>query len=295
MKLLARLRSPYEGLDDVVIEGLPAVEPPDQRGGIREVKSAARTVDLLELMAARGNEPARLRELSDALGAPRSSIYALLRTLVERGWVRTDVTGTLYSIGIQALLAGTTYLDFDPYLRIVQPQVNELSVRLDETIHYGRLQRTDIVYLATHESSQYLRPFSRVGRTLPAFSTAMGKSLLAQRLDDPDGLAEHLPDRPAQLTVHTIVDREALIRDLEAVRDRGYAVDREENLLGVVCFAVVLGFASTPSDAISCSVPVERLHEGREAVIVEALRRTKYAIERMAPANSSREQRQPWA
>src|SRR3954447_3055069 len=147
-------------------------------------------------MAARGNEPARLRELSDALGAPRSSIYALLRTLVERGWVRTDVTGTWYSIGIQALLAGTTYLDFDPFLRIVQPHINELSVQLDETIHYGRLQRTEIVYLATHESSQYLRPFSRVGRTLPAFSTAMGKALLAERLPGAGGSAgTGRPDR----------------------------------------------------------------------------------------------------
>ena len=284
----------------MVING-PSVadaEPSGERGGIREVKSAARTVDLLELMAARGNEPARLRELSDALGAPRSSIYALLRTLVERGWVRTDVTGTLYSIGIQALLAGTTYLDFDPFLRIVQPHINELSVKLDETIHYGRLQGTKIVYLATHESSQYLRPFSRVGRTLPAFSTAMGKSLLAERIqstapddgqeDGPDRLGEHLPDTLTPLTVHTIVDRAALVRDLEAVRSRGYAVDREENLDGVVCFAVILRFASLPSDAISCSVPVERLHEGRETEIVEALRRTKLAIERMAPTSSFR-------
>ena len=269
-------------------------EPSGEGGGIREVKSAARTVDLLELMAARGNEPARLRELSDALGAPRSSIYALLRTLVERGWVRTDATGTLYSIGIQALLAGTTYLDFDPFLRIVQPQINELSVKLDETIHYGRLQGTKIVYLATHESSQYLRPFSRVGRTLPAFSTAMGKSLLAERLQggDPDSLAGHLPGTLVPLTGHTIVDRPALARDLDVVRSRGYAVDREENLDGVVCFAVVLRFASPPSDAISCSLPVERLGDGREAEIIEALRRTKLTIERMAPTASLREQ--PW-
>ena len=89
--------------------------------------------------------------------------------------MRTDATGTFYSIGIQALLAGTTYLDVDPVLRIVQPQINDLSSKLDETIHYGRLEGTDIVYLATHESTQYVRPFSRVGRRLPAFSTAWAK------------------------------------------------------------------------------------------------------------------------
>ena len=109
----------------------------------------------------------------------------MLRTLVDRGWVRTDATGTLYSIGIQALLAGTTYLDVDPYLRIVQPQINDLSVKLDETIHYGRLQGYDMVYLATHESTQYIRPYSRVGRRLPAYSTSLGKAVLAERLDVP--------------------------------------------------------------------------------------------------------------
>ena len=53
---------------------LPAADGrPTDPGGVREVKSAARTVELLELLAARSNQPARLRELSEALGAPRSS------------------------------------------------------------------------------------------------------------------------------------------------------------------------------------------------------------------------------
>lgn len=253
--------------------------------GVREVKSAARTVELLELLAARRNRPARLRELSDALNAPRSSVYALIRTLVDRGWVRTDPSGTLYTIGIQALLAGTTYLDVDPFLRIVQPFIYDLASDLDETIHYGRLQGEHIVYLATRESSQYVRRFSRVGRRLPAFSTAMGKSLLAERVGDdgPDGLAAHLPETLTALTPRTIVDRNALVRDLELTRTRGYAVDHEENYEGVVCYAFALRFADQSSDAISCSVPLERMRPGREAEIVDALRRTKRTIERMVP------------
>jgi len=258
------------------------------RGGVREVKSAARTVELLELLAARRNHPARLRELSEALGAPRSSIYALLRTLVDRGWVRTDATGTLYSIGIQALLAGTTYLDVDPYLRIVQPQINDLSVKLDETIHYGRLQGIDMVYLATHESTQYIRPYSRVGRRLPAYSTSLGKAVLAERLDldGDDGVLAHLPQTLTPLTEHTIIDRDALIADLRETRKRGYAIDREENVIGLKCFAFAMRFSEAPADAISCSVPLERL-SGREDEIIDGLRRTKQSIERMAPMTYS--------
>src|SRR5215213_3505964 len=92
-----------------------------ETGGVREVKSAARTVDLLELLAARGDRPARLQELADELAVPRSSMYALLQTLITRGWVRTDITGSLYGIGIHALLAGTGYLDSDPRVRVVRP------------------------------------------------------------------------------------------------------------------------------------------------------------------------------
>lgn len=255
----------------------------DRETGVRGVKSAARAVDLLELLASRQNRPARLRELSEALDAPRSSVYALIRTLVERGWVRADATGNLYSIGIRALLAGTTYLDTDPYLRIVQPHINELSAELDETIHFGRLDRGDIVYLATKESTKYLRPFSRVGRRLPAFSTAMGKSLLAERLES--GIDAHVPRQLTPLTPNTLTEYDALVRDLELTRSRGYAIDDEENYVGVTCVGFALRYLSPATDALSCSVPVERLGGGRMAEVVGAMERTRLAIERMAPVH----------
>ena len=106
---------------------------PETEGGVREVKSAARTVDLLELLAARGDRPARLQELADEMRVPRSSMYALLQTLIGRGWVRTDTTGALYGIGIRALLTGTGYLDSDPRVRAVRPYLDEASEALGET------------------------------------------------------------------------------------------------------------------------------------------------------------------
>jgi predicted transcriptional regulator len=101
--------------------------------GVREVKSAARAVQLLEMLAARRNQPTRLRDLADALGTPRSSTYALLRTLVDRGWVRTDRTGTLYGIGLQALLAGSSYLDVDPVELLIGGREVEIVEALRRT------------------------------------------------------------------------------------------------------------------------------------------------------------------
>ncbi|MFE2032435.1 IclR family transcriptional regulator [Streptomyces scopuliridis] len=252
----------------------------ERDGGVRDVKSAARTLELLELLAARKNRPARLRELSEALGMPRSSCYALLRTLTKYDWVRTDASGTLYGIGIRALLAGTSYLDTDPYVRIAKSALDTLGEHLDETFHLGRLSGGDVVYLVTRESSQYLRPRSRIGRRLPAYSAALGKALLAE-LDGAE-LKEQLPSELAPLTEHTITDHAALERDLMEIRACGYAVDREENTPGVRCFALPLRYSAPATDAISCSVPLARFTPARETDIVTALRRARDSIEHAA-------------
>jgi DNA-binding IclR family transcriptional regulator len=251
----------------------------DETTGVREVKSAARTVELLELLAARQNRPARLRELSEALGVPRSSLHALLRTLVKYGWVRADSTGSLYGIGIRALLAGTSYLDTDPYLPLIVPFLEELHDKVDETFHFGRLDGRDVVYLATRESTQYLRPYSRIGRRLPAYTTSLGKSLLAERA--PEQLDAHLPDVLEALTPHTITSRAALDAELERTRKRGYAIDEQENSLGLRCYGIALPYADPPVDALSASIPLARLSPQRELEIVEIMRQTRDKIVRV--------------
>lgn len=258
---------------------MTATVPPER--GVREVKSAAYAVEVLELLSSRLNRPARLREISDALGIPKSSCYALLRTLTQRGWVRRDETGMLYGVGLRALMAGMSYLDADPHLRFVQPWLDSLNEQLDETLHFGRLDGTDIVYLATRESSQYLRVINRVGRRLPASTTSLGKALLAQRMDlDVDA---HLMTPLPQLTPHTITDRAVLMKDLNATRDRGYSIDFEENTVGLKCFGFALRYSNPVLDAISCSVPIARLTEERADEIVSVMRSAVAFIERHSP------------
>ena len=252
-----------------------AVEP--AASGVREVKSALRTMDVLEFLGTRAGEPARLREITSALDAPRSSTYALLRTLVSRGWVTTDISGNFYSLGIRALLVGTSYLDADPYLRVVRPVLTQVAEALDETVHMARLDGPDVVYLATQESHQYLRANSRVGRRLPAHATSLGKAILAER-----DLAD-VPLVLSAVTAHTIVDRDALLADLAGVRRRGYAIDDEENSIGLRCFGLPLRYSSPVTDALSCSVPLARLTAKREQEIVMALSAARQQIEAAAP------------
>ena len=102
-------------------------------GGAGPVKSALRTVELLEYFAGhRGLHS--LAELQQSLGYPKSSLYMLLRTLTDLGWVETDSTGTLYGIGLRALLVGTSYIDGDHIVRAARDTLDWLAETTTETV-----------------------------------------------------------------------------------------------------------------------------------------------------------------
>ncbi|HEY2794193.1 MAG TPA: IclR family transcriptional regulator [Micromonosporaceae bacterium] len=227
------------------------------------VKSALRTVEVLELIA-RERTSLSLADVHQRLGYPKSSLSMLLRTLVEAGWLETDASGGRYGIGLHALLAGTSYLDGDRVVAAARDVMMWLSETTGETVHLARLDGDDIVYLATRESQHYLRPISRVGRRLPAYATSLGKALLAER-------GPAVPGELTAITPYTLIDPSVLAADLAATRARGYAVDHEENVLGLRCFGAAVRAHEPVRDAISCSVPLARLTPGRDEEIVVAL------------------------
>jgi DNA-binding IclR family transcriptional regulator len=228
------------------------------------VKSADRALDVLEALAAAPNRRS-LGDLARTLDIPKSSLHGLLRTMVRRGWVVADETGTRFGLGLRALQVGASYVDGDEVVARLADRLDALAAAFGETVHLGRLAGTEVTYLAKRESVHPLRLYSAIGRRLPAHATALGKALLARRDDAAARLSWPLP----ALTPHTITGREALLAELAAIRARGWAADREENSIGIACFAVAL----TDTDAISISVPTARLTAEVEAGMVTALLR----------------------
>ncbi|MDA8289280.1 MAG: IclR family transcriptional regulator [Actinomycetota bacterium] len=242
------------------------------------VKSAARTLELVEYLARSGGMHS-LRDLHEIFGHPKSSLHALLRTLADAGWVEVDRTGTLYGLGLRALLVGMSYIDGDDAVVSAAGTLNWLAAESTETVHMARLDGRDVVYLATRDASHELRVISRIGHRLPAHATGLGKALLAERSDEE--LMELLPARLEALTPSTITDRSALLEDLAETRQRGYALDRQENTIGVRCMGIALHTtAGVPRDAVSLSVPIGRIEQGRERELTALLLRAKESIER---------------
>jgi DNA-binding IclR family transcriptional regulator len=148
--------------------------------GFVPVKSADRVLAILELLAA-GQRRYSLSEIGHELDIPLSSLHGILRTMQRRRWLEVDETNTRFGVGPQALLVGSSYPRSDPLVARADPVLDWLSERTGETVHYGRLEGTFIIYLAKRESRYQLRIYTAVGKRIPAHAASLGKAILAGR------------------------------------------------------------------------------------------------------------------
>ena len=242
------------------------------------VKSSLRTLEILELLSSSPRQT--IASMSRDLGIPKSSLHGLLHTMVGRGWLETDQTGTLYSLGVRAFLTGAAFVESDDLVTLAQPALDLIAERTGETVHLGRLEGGDVVYLAKRESRHALRLFSAVGRRLPAHATALGKSILAT-FDD-DEVDRRLSWPLEALTPQTITDPAALHAELADARRKTYASDNGENAPGIRCVAVALQPTRGSYSAISCSVPASRMTEQHRADIIDALMVARTTIDSLS-------------
>ncbi|MFD3515785.1 IclR family transcriptional regulator [Streptomyces sp. NPDC058657] len=233
--------------------GTPASENGVEPAG---VKSARRAIDLLETFAANGVWLS-LSELQASTGFPRSSLHGLLRTLLDAGWLEVDSTTGRYRLGVRALICGTAYLDRDPVVPYATEALELVREKTGFTAHYARRIGAEVVYLETRESVRSTHLVSRVGRTLPAHATALGKALLAELTQDE--IETVLRDPLSALTPNTITSVEALQAECALTRERGYGAETEEGGLGVRCVAAAIPYRIPATDAMSCSMPVDQV------------------------------------
>ena len=227
---------------------------------------AQRCLDLLELLAEAGGSLG-LSQLAESSGLPLPTIHRLMRTLVNRGYVRQEQSRR-YALGPLLIRLG------DTASRVLgawaRPCLAELAERTGETANLAVLDGDDIVYLAQAPSPHAMRMFTEPGRRVLPHCTGVGKAVLAQL---PEKQVRALLARtglPAR-TAHTITDLEALIEEVARIRGRGYAVDDGEQEIGVRCVAVPVPGTPSPT-SISVSGPVARITEETIEHVVPALR-----------------------
>ncbi|AFV77381.1 IclR family transcriptional regulator [Thermus oshimai] len=200
------------------------------KGEPRGTQTLARGLALLEKV---GEGVHTLEGLARALGVPKSTAHRLARALVQAGYLRHQPRRG-YALGPKLIRLGFQAHAQQELLLLARPHLEWLRDRTGETVHLGVLEGGEVVYVDKLPGRRELQLASRVGSRFPAQSTALGKALLA-----------HLPEEVwarhfvpgLRRTPRTIGDLEAFREELRCTRARGYALDLEENEVGVRCVA----------------------------------------------------------
>lgn len=225
------------------------------------VKSADRALMIVEFVAERGT--ASFAEIRDALALPKSSAHGLLQTLVSAGWLTHNPTDKTYSLGLRTWQVGQGYTGNSALVTVSVPLMDVLAATLGETVQLARLDGIENIYLAISQPHLPMRLASSVGMKLHAHATGLGKALLSMLPPDEARArlsAVALP-RP---TEKTITDIDELMLELGRVRERGYAIDDEEYMVGCRCVGVPL-IGDERADlygAISVTMPTSRTATG---------------------------------
>ncbi|MEQ3549850.1 IclR family transcriptional regulator [Pseudonocardia nematodicida] len=213
----------------------------------------------------------RLKEAAEYLGVASSTAHRLLAMLQFRGFVVQESGTRAYAPGRSlTVLAAAAARQIDARAQ-ARPFLERLNLRLQETTALGRLEGTSLRYVDSIEGGRALRVGSRTGVSMPAHCAASGKAVLSGLSDDV--VVALYPDEVLQkVNEHSIGTRTDLLAELAVVRDRGYALSRQETEDGVVGIAVPVSGVGDSRYALSVATPIHRATEETVALAVELLR-----------------------
>ncbi|MCC3265789.1 IclR family transcriptional regulator [Arthrobacter gengyunqii] len=236
------------------------------------VQSVERVFELLEIITDAGGA-VTLSELAASTDLPLPTIHRLLRTLVSLGYAR-QLPNRRYTLGPRLIPLGEGAVKQLGSLAL--PQLKTLVDELGETANIAVLDSDMVVYLAQVPSPHSMRMFTEVGRRVHPHATGVGKAILAQLPDDRvrDIVARSGMPTPTDKTIGTV---DELLAELQRIRKRGYAIDEQEQELGVRCFAIAVPDAPTPT-AVSVSGPISRVDAGFAKRAVPLLRSAAESI-----------------
>jgi DNA-binding IclR family transcriptional regulator len=195
-----------------------------------EVKSAVRVLELLEFLS-RHPGPAALKDVVASLGFPKSSAYALLQTLVLRGYVERDAAER-YALTARWRDSGGWMGGESHLMAIARPVMSDLCTQLGETVFLGvRAEGGDVKVLAKDVSESEVRYDANLVGLRPAYCTAMGRILLAYW--DEAALEAYLARTKLKaVTAHTITEPARLRAVLQQIRRDGHVVVEQEFVVG---------------------------------------------------------------
>lgn len=224
----------------------------------RVIASVQRAIDILNLFDNRHNELGN-SEIARAMRLPKSTVGGLVQTLEVNGLLEQNPSNRKYRLGFKLVEYGSILLNQIDLRQFAQPFLEALRDWCNESVNLAVWDGEYVVYVERLFGTNLLGMRSEIGKREPVHSTALGKAILSclseQELRDFLNKMELFSKTPRTLT-----SVDALEKDIHLSRERGFALDDEENELGGRCVAApILDFSGKPVAALSISVPLQRM------------------------------------
>lgn len=246
----------------------PAVSPDPYFS--RAVAKAFQAVDEIT----HHEEPMQLHELASKLGLTKPSAFRILHTLESLGYVTRGAEG--YSAPALPQVPARTIREL---LRHAPEPLRALALETGETASLAAVFENHIEVVLVVESPQLIRMANTLGRIIPPHASSLGKAITAFQTDD-NRYRLLRSYGIAQFTPTTVTDELALNREFEAIRQQGFAEDREESTPGAACFGCpILRTDGTALGSISVSMPKMRFNgESHQKQLVAAVKKAAAVI-----------------
>jgi DNA-binding IclR family transcriptional regulator len=248
------------------------------------VKSLVKALNILELLSEGNEAPYTLTQLSRHLHLNISTVHRLLANLINHGFVEEAPESSGYRLSFKVLRMGLQVLDRLDFRRVAEPLLQQLSLDTQEVVQLAILQGTRAITIAKYGSNEDMELELGLGEDMPLHCTGVGKLLLAyQGRQFLNQIARTL--RLPRFTPHTITNLASLRKELEPIREQGYALDEEEILEGLRCVAgPVFDHTGRVIAAFSVAGPAARLAPPRLPEIIrlvcEASRQISFRLGR---------------
>jgi len=224
------------------------------------VQAVERALLILETLA-EAAAPITITEIAQKTNLTLGTTHRLLYTMMQKGFVEQNNENSKYRLGIKAFQIGNAAAYAKDLRSVARPVMEDLQQIYNETVNLATLDGTEVVYVDQVESTSIVlvRMFARTGNRGPAYCTGSGKVLLSSL---PQDKLEDIvySTELKKYSNETITEPELLLKELNRVKQEGYALDLGERDEGVRCVAApIRNFEGQVVAALSMSGPSTRI------------------------------------
>lgn len=248
-----------------------------------KIQSVDRALTILEIIAD-SDDGLTLAQIAERIGLPKSTVHGLVSTLRDHKYVKQAEEDGRYLLGIHLFELGTRLARSWDIRDAAKPAMRWLSKEFGETVHLGCEENGEVLYLDKIAADSLVTIVSDIGARLPMHCSGIGKALLAHKSEAE--IKRHIANLGlAPLTGRTITKADDLMKELEKVREQGFALDDGEIMEGLRCVgAPIFDADGIVRYAISVSGQVKDLYGKRlERLIIETQKAAKeitYALKK---------------